>query len=578
MRHVIILSALSRPRRGPALACLWLALMLTVAGGKDTLPPPTSVLAELTAAARAVKPAEIKLRLNRADSLLDRDATVDERDDLGRNVLHWAVITASTAGRRAEQERGIEVMEHLLRHGADPNCRDVFGNTPLDYEGYAPYETIQDLLLENGAEGRETNTIAQRLAEQVAQLEAASAAGDMARLRALLEAGIPIGTNLDIRLTSAVGSARSRAGDLVEGVICAPVTVNGRTVISAGTRIRGTVLRTQKCRDAYDRANLMLDLGDLILPDGSHLGLTTRLLSVDNARETVRDGLIIGIAYPHSTASRISMGFHMLGKLYPAVGYAFDSAMYAFGRTYHREIDYPAGTELTVQVQLPARFAPPAGVTPWPELMLDDAAAAQLRDGPARTESADGRPGDCVNIALFGTAEQLQQSFEAAGWTPAEKTGMVSGAKTFFAVLRQKGYSTAPVATFLMGGRPPDLVFQKQLNTFAKRHHVRIWKLPEPVSGETAWLAAATHDVGIGAEKAGLSWYHKIDPHIDRERDKIAADLMFTELPRGVCWLERPDLPRAARNATGDDLVTDGRMLVLAFPFSGDDAGTGPAD
>ena len=216
MRHVIILSALSRPRRGPALACLWLALMLTVAGGKDTLPPPTSVLAELTAAARAVKPAEIKLRLNRADSLLDRDATVDERDDLGRNVLHWAVITASTAGRRAEQERGIEVMEHLLRHGADPNCRDVFGNTPLDYEGYAPYETIQDLLLENGAEGRETNTIAQRLAEQVAQLEAASAAGDMARLRALLEAGIPIGTNLDIRLTSAVGSARSRAGDLVE--------------------------------------------------------------------------------------------------------------------------------------------------------------------------------------------------------------------------------------------------------------------------------------------------------------------------------------------------------------------------
>jgi len=566
-------------RHRALVAGLWLGLALaSAAAGKDTLPPPTSVLAELTAAARSTKPADVKHRLNRAGTLLDRDAAVDERDDLGRNVLHWAVITASTATRRAEQERGIEVLEHLLRHGADPNCRDVFGNVPLDYEGFAPYETIQDLLLENGAEGREVNTVANRLAEQVAQLESASAAGDLDRLRALLEAGIPIGTSLDIRLTSAVGSARSRAGDLVEGVICAPVTVNGRAVIGAGTRIRGTVLRTQKCRNAYDRANLMLDLCDVILPNGSHLCLTTRLQSVDNARETVRDGLIIGIAYPHNTASRISMGFHMLGKLYPAVGYAFDSAMYAFGLTYHREIDYPAGTELTVQVQLPCRFAPPVGVTPWPELSLDEATAAQLRSGPTRTESADGRPGDCVNIVLLGTAAQLRQGFEVAGWTPAEKTGMVSGAKTFLAVLQQKGYATAPVSTFLMGDRAPDLVFQKQLNTFAKRHHVRIWQLPEPVGGETAWLAAATHDVGIGAEKAGLSWYHRIDSHIDRERDKIAADLMFTGLPRGLCWLDRPDLPRTAKNATGDDLITDGRMLVLAFPARAATADSGSAD
>lgn len=34
----------------------------------------------------------------------------------------------------------------------------------------------------------------------------------------------------------------------------------------------------------------------------------------------------------------------------------------------------------------------------------------------------------------------------------------------------------APAAAF--NGRLPDLVFQQSLDTFAKRHHIRVWKLP----------------------------------------------------------------------------------------------------
>jgi hypothetical protein len=554
-------------RRGPAAVCLWLGLILPIfAATHEPLPPPTSVLVELTAAARAVQPKDIRARLDRVDALLDRGAPVDELDGLGRNVLHWAVIATGNATRKAEQERNIEVLEHLLRHGADPDGRDVFGNTPLDYEDYSPYEIVQDLLLEAGADGRETSTVAYRLAVQLQRLEAASAAGDLAEIRNLLRSGLPIGTNLEVRLTTPVGSARSRAGDLVEGVIIAPVVVAGQTAIRPGTQLRGTVLRAQKCHNSYDRSDLVMDMCDLILPGGTHVCLTTRLLAVDNARETVRDGQIIGIAYPHNTANRVSMGFHMLGKLYPAVGYAFDSAMYAFGKTYHREIDYPAGTELTVQLQLPADIGPGAGGPAWPELPAGAEASEQILRGPFRTQSAGGVPGDYINLLLLGTAEQIGACFEAAGWCSAEKVGMVSSTKTFLAVLRQKGYDTAPVSTFLLDGRPPDLVFQKQLNTFAKRHHVRLWRLPGAVDGSPAWLAAATHDVGIGAEKAGLAWYHKIDPHIDRERDKIAADLMFTGLPRGVAWVDRPELPQYARNATGDELITDARILLLAFP------------
>ncbi len=47
-------------RRGALVAGLWLGLALaSTAAGKGTLPPPTSVLAELTAAARSTKPADV---------------------------------------------------------------------------------------------------------------------------------------------------------------------------------------------------------------------------------------------------------------------------------------------------------------------------------------------------------------------------------------------------------------------------------------------------------------------------------------------------------------------------------------
>lgn len=46
---------------------------------------------------------------------------------------------------------------------------------------------------------------------------------------------------------------------------------------------------------------------------------------------------------------------------------------------------------------------------------------------------------------------------------------------SFFAVADHHGYKTTPVSTLLISGREPGLVFQKQLNTFAKRHHIRIW-------------------------------------------------------------------------------------------------------
>jgi hypothetical protein len=97
----------------------------------------------------------------------------------------------------------------------------------------------------------------------------------------------------------------------------------------------------------------------------------------------------------------------------------------------------------------------------------------------------------------------------------------------------------------------------------AKRHHLRIFRREETWRGHTVWVASATHDIGIGVGRKGTQWYHLIDPEIDRERQKIADDLLFTGVATGYSLVERPAAPTRAGNATGDELRTDGRMMVL---------------
>jgi hypothetical protein len=134
--------------------------------------------------------------------------------------------------------------------------------------------------------------------------------------------------------------------------------------------------------------------------------------------------------------------------------------------------------------------------------------------------------------------------------------------KVVQATLRQTGYSKAPVSTLLIDGRQPDLVFQKSLDTFAKRHHVRIWKLASTYEGRAVWVGSSTHDIAVEHDK-GMTRTHRIDPHIDRERDWVESDLLFIGSATGYADVNRPAAPRTTTNATGDDIVTDGVMSVV---------------
>ena len=76
-------------------------------------------------------------------------------------------------------------------------------------------------------------------------------------------------------------------------------------------------------------------------------------------------------------------------------------------------------------------------------------------------------------------------------------------------------------------------------------------------------MGAATHDIATMNSRGGSKWSHRIDPHVDRERDWVETDLLFVGTGVGYADVERPAAPRKLENSTGDQIVTDGKMTVV---------------
>lgn len=121
----------------------------------------------------------------------------------------------------------------------------------------------------------------------------------------------------------------------------------------------------------------------------------------------------------------------------------------------------------------------------------------------------------------------------------------------------------------MVNGGPPDLVFQKSLDTFAKRHHIRVRKQAVLYDGREVWVGAATHDIAVSNARKETKWSHRIDSHIARERDWIESDLLFAGTAVGYANVDRPAAPRKLSNATGDDMVSDGKMAVVVLKKNG---------
>lgn len=378
---------------------------------------------------------------------------------------------------------------------------------------------------------------------------------------------VPARTILSVRLTSRVGSHVSRVDDPVTAVVIAPVRAEGEAVLPAGGTVRGRVTAVEKARAGDGRPTLRLAFLELASGERRVTPVDARVVEIDNARESVdAEGRIVGLRPRRKRPGNVESLLLLAAHAHPIMLATFEAGRLADRRFSEAPIDYGPGVELTLELTAAATvpFAAAAAL-PLPSVDATELRALVSALPRQAVAAKNGKPSDVTNVLLAGSLQQASTAFAAAGWMPALAHGVKADARSLIALANRHGYELAPVSLLQLEGRPPDLVFEKQANTLAKRHHVRLWACRQTLGGRPLMLGAATHDVGIRFSREQKTFTHQIDPLVDRERDKIVDDLVFAGHVGEQALLVRPDAAGADRNAAGDRFETDGRIAVLVL-------------
>lgn len=381
-------------------------------------------------------------------------------------------------------------------------------------------------------------------------------------------AELPAGTHLPLRLLTEVSSEQPAASH-VRAVLVAPVIVDGSVRLPAGVTFSGKTEDVVSARAGSDRAaSLKLNFERVEDASGHSQKVACRVIEVDNARETVDEtGRVIGITPSETVEAQIDKGIDKVAARNQALADLLGGIRSAVVKQVDPSITFPAGVDLTLELTEPLDWTGSSELRNAPgSIEPVEGLEALVNAEPARTVAASPpRASDLTNLMFLGSEDVIRRAFTQAGWSTAAQLDADSKLETARAIIEDRGYKEAPVSILLLDGRPPDLVFQKQTDTFAKRDHIRIWRRPETFAGKRVWVAAATHDIGIDYSQESHTFTHKVDSNIDLERAKVVADLVFSGLVHGVELIDRNNLPTSLSNATGDILKTDGRIAVLAF-------------
>ncbi|MCU1293514.1 MAG: hypothetical protein JWP08_2364 [Bryobacterales bacterium] len=374
------------------------------------------------------------------------------------------------------------------------------------------------------------------------------------------------GTNLEARLTAASGSRISRPGDLIEATVIAPVYENDRLVVPQGAVLSGVVESVDRLGLGikHPTASINFRFTSLKMPDGRASKLEVRTAEVETARERVAPGgEIRGI---HANASLSSGASILISALIANVQVAVPAlgVKFLIARSPDPEIYFPAGTELILEVMADANVSVLHAAETAAELVARDERRAQdlLSSVPEQAFLGRNRPSDLVNIVLLGTHAQIQRAFRAAGWTGEQRHSALTLYRMYHCLVQRTGYRMAPMTRMRFNGQMPDTVYQKSLDTFAKRHHIRLWQQ----NGSDAWIGATTQDVSYTVRRMRLT--HASDEAIDNERAKVVNDLWLTGCVSTASLMRRELLGRY--ESSGFPISTDGGVAVLRLKDCGE--------
>lgn len=190
--------------------------------------------------------------------------------------------------------------------------------------------------------------------------------------------------------------------------------------------------------------------------------------------------------------------------------------------------------------------------------------AKPLPDVARVTHTADGHPGDPVNIALEGSQEQVIRAMTAAGWYPADPVTLSTSLKIAVDTVLRRPDDQAPVSPLYLFGRVQDLAFELPVPGGPKhRHHVRYWRWDQQRDGQPVWFGAATYDTRAGLSHTTGQITHHIGPDVDAERDLIVNGLARVGWEGSVQWIDGFHRQLEGRNGGGDPWKTDGRLAVV---------------
>ena len=381
---------------------------------------------------------------------------------------------------------------------------------------------------------------------------------------------LPAGSTFWIRLNQPISSHDAKPGMPVFGFLLESAACDGVSVLPIHIPVEGRVVSVRRVGLGlvHETANLQIEFTRIMTQAGPPINIRSRVRTIDNAREAVKDGVIEGIRSTETPQGEISSRLKYLPSLhlYP------DPFLLGFKLLFpvfpEPEIYLPPGTDLLVEltdtVDLPEGLDRPR---PTPRFGAEDERAVEevLNGLPTRTLDKKSHAADVINMAFVGTREQLTEGFLAAGWKESDPVSWRSVGRQFHAFLEKSSYSTAPMSQQLYGGRPPELSLEKTFDSYGRRDHLRIWKAAPAVGGEPLWVGAAVRETGATLSVTRMGFIHHVSGDPEAEQQAIQRHLLAAGCVDSVGTVERPGMERSVVNATGEVLRTDGDVMVLRF-------------
>jgi hypothetical protein len=380
---------------------------------------------------------------------------------------------------------------------------------------------------------------------------------------------IPAGQPLWVRLTGPVTTYTAKVGDPIHAVLTRDLVCENEVVLPMGSAVDGVVRSKRKVGWGirHETAALELEFHQAEGGSGEPIEFTARVEEVENARELVRKGVIQGIRSSDTFQGSINSRLIHLPTWNPYSDPVLLAYKVVFPIFPEPEIYFPAGTD--IRLRTVNEVTVPASVVSTerefaPVVKAESERVEQLvSELPSRVTTNKDVNADLINIVFLGSEAAVTSAFRVAGWDNADPVSKHAAMKSLYALLNNSGYARQPMMTFYMNGKPQDMNWQKSLNSYDRRDHLRIWKWGSTDGDDGVWISSSTHDTEAALGLKHLGFVHHIAPAIDDERSMIIRDLDFAGCVRSVNYVSRPDVPTASHNANGDAMHTDGSVAVI---------------